>query len=708
MDYEDYDFRTNEVLSYAEDYTDDQELIDFFEVLAETSTSSVSEYAEFGSSDAMDEAQSSLDNIMYLLEEYEKIIDFKEILDIRNNDGSEIWIEDLESEVTEKVNYIVTKMKLRECCPNIDNFLINQHDFFLTSLFNDKDFDKYKEDLSNLITTEDTTELLLKMKKEIEVENFFNNYEKEYNKGSENRLVFDEKEVEYINQVIGNQIDNEYSQKLNEENYQAESECQYDYSKKLRESFFQYEQNKSLLMQNPKFKLEKNKTANELMKNVITQGFKQKNINNLNEKVKFTNKRVNPFYRHLMKIMDTELNEYLKDKLNYAVNYPSHIFNAYDVTDISDKIAETFKTYKRYEDLFKNYNSLPKDHELHFDFFVHDKIEDIDDLSQEIIEKNRTKLYAKRFLGSYMKLMDEESYKIFEVIKEKDMSPSLIREELSKIALFKTSENLNVALNKIVELDSLSVTKIVCNINDNNLNVDIVEKNNNSLMVIPNDVESSKALGSNRWCISNSEYYFNNYLQKGNNKRYHVFIYDFEKEERNPLSKIAITIDENKRITDSFDNGNYNIKNNIINILGNEKIKTIEDKVDYLIKNQKNYELYRDLKDKTDISEDMIKNKTDDIIGFYTYLIENKKMKDFVTEFINSEKDILRVMEDSIKLNSADKNKIIEFKELIEKENEFISIDLSKLNSLEIEEDLGVKDFLLDKEKKPKSGMKPV
>lgn len=708
MNYDDYDIYINEVQSYAEDYTDDKELIEFFKTLAETSTDSITEHAEFGSTNAMEEAQNSFDKIIYLLEEYEKIIDFKEILDIRNNDGSKIWIEDIESEVTEKVNFIITKMKIKECCPNIDNFLINQHDFFLTSLFNYKDFDKYKEEFLDLLTTEDTTDLLLRVKKEIETENFFNNYEKKYNKDSENRLEFTEYEKKYIREMIENRIDNEYSEKINNENYKVGSEFQYDYSMRLIEIFFQYKSNKSLLKQNSKFKLENCKTKDELINDIIIYGFKQKNINNLNEKVKFTNKRVNPFYKHILRIIDKESDEYLKDKLNYGVNYPSNILNAYDLTSISDKVVDTYKTYKIYEELFKNYNSLPKEHPLHFNFLAHDKIEDIDDLAQEIIEKNKTKLYAKRFLGSYMKLMNEDSHKIFEVIRGKDMSPSLIREELSKIALFKNSENLNIALNKIIELDSLSVTKIVCNINDNNLDVEMVEKNKNSLIIIPNDVGSSKALGSNRWYISNSEYHFNNYLQKGDNQRYHVFIYDFEREERDPLSKIAITIDENKKITSSFNNSNVNIKYKIQEIIREDKIKIIEDKVDYLIKNKKNYQTYRELKDNANISHKLIKDKTDDIIDFYTYLINSNKMKDFIDEFINSKKDILRVMEDSVTLNKVNKNKVIEFKKLIEKENESISIDLSKLNSLNIEENLGVKDFLLKRVKKPKSGMKNI
>ena len=45
---------------------------------------------------------------------------------------------------------------------------------------------------------------------------------------------------------------------------------------------------------------------------------------------------------------------------------------------------------------------------------------------------------------------------------------------------------------------------------------------------------------------------------------------------------------------------------------------------------------------------------------------------------------------------------IIEFKNIIEKENESISIDLSKINSLNIE-DNSVKDFLSEKMNKTKT-----
>lgn len=696
MDYDDYDFRINRVESYAEDYTDDQEVIDFFEVLAEAATDSAREGAQYSlSSSDMEEGQDALDNILYLMEQHGNVIDFKELLDVKNNDGSEIWVVDLEMEVKTKVDFILTKMKLKEYCPNIDNFLINQHDFLLSSLFN-KDIEKYKEELSNLLTTEETTELLLKMKKEIEVDHFHNEYQEQYRQYFNEEKKFSENENVYIREMIENKIDKEYNDKVNDKHYKAGSEFGYDYTRVLREKFFEYKKNKKLLEQNKNFKLENNKTENELITSVITYAFKQKNINNLNNQINFTNKRVNPFYKQLLKIIDVETDEYLKDKISQAKNYTNYILNQYNVTEISDKVAETFKTYKRYEELFKNYKKLPKDDELYFDILDHDRIEDINDLATKIIEKNKTKLYAKRFLGSYMKLMDEESHKAFEVIREKDMSPSLIREELSKIALFKTTENLNVALKKIINLNSLSVTKITSNINDNILNVDFIEKNENSLILIPNDKEASNALGSNKWCISNSDYYFNNYLKKGGNQRYHVFIYDFEREERDPLSKIGITIDENKRITDAFNNINTSIKSNINEILGKDKIKKIEEKIDYLIKNKHNYKIFKELKEEKNITPELIKDKTHYILDFYTYLIKNNKMKGFIDEFINSEEDILNAIEYSVNLNGTSQEEIIAFKNLIEKENESISIELSKSDLLKTEKS-SVKDFLSEK-----------
>lgn len=696
MDFDDYDFRKNNVDSYAEDYTDDQEMIDFFEVLAEAATDSARESVQYNlSSNDMEEGQDALDNILYLMEQHGSVIDFKELLDVKNNEGNETWVVDLEMEVKTKVDFILTKMKLKEYCPNIDNFLINQHDFLLSSLFNE-DIEKYKEELSNLLTTEETTELLLEMKKEIEVYHFYNEYQEQYRQYYKEENKFSENENIYIREMIENKIDKEYNDKVNDKHYRVGSEFFYDYSRVLREKFFEYKKNKKILDQNKNFKLENNKTEEELIKNVIICVFKQKNINNLNEQINFTNKKVNPYYKHLLKMIEKESDEYLKDKLAYACNNPSYLLNSYELLNISNKIVETFKTYKRYEELFKNYKKLPKDDELYFDILDYDRVEDIDDLANKIIEKNKTKLYAKRFLGSYMKLMDEESHKAFEVIREKDMSPSLIREELSKIALFKTTENLNVALKKIIELDSLSVTKITSNINDNILDVDFIEKSKNSLILIPNDREASNALGSNRWCISNSDYYFNNYLKKGNNQRYHIFIYDFERKEGDPLSKIGITIDENKRITDAFNNINTSIKSNINEILGKDKIKKIEEKVDYLIKNKHNYKIFKELKEEKNITHELIKDKTHYILDFYTYLIKNNKMKDFVDEFINSEEDILNAIEYSVNLNGTSQEEIIEFKNLIEKENESISIELSKSDLLNKEKN-SVKDFLSEK-----------
>jgi len=124
--------------------------------------------------------------------------------------------------------------------------------------------------------------------------------------------------------------------------------------------------------------------------------------------------------------------------------------------------------------------------------------------------------------------------------------------------------------------------------------------------------------------------------------------------------------------------------------------------VDYLLKNRHNYTVFRELKEEESVSHELIKGKADNILDFYTYLIENSKLKDFTNKLLSSEKEILKVMEDSISSNNASKDEIIEFKNIIEKENESISIDLSKINSLNIE-DNSVKDFLSEKMNKTKT-----
>lgn len=66
-------------------------------------------------------------------------------------------------------------------------------------------------------------------------------------------------------------------------------------------------------------------------------------------------------------------------------------------------------------------------------------------------------------------------------------------------------------------------------------------ENDNLLILKISTFKQSKLLGTNKWCISRDESHFDNYTTN----RFQYFIYDFNKEPSDKLSKIGITLNPN-------------------------------------------------------------------------------------------------------------------------------------------------------------------
>jgi hypothetical protein len=706
-DYYDDDDRTNSVDSYAEDYTDDQVFIDFFDEAAQATTKGIQEYGEFGSSDAMEDGQKALDDILNLFEEHSEVIDFHELLDTANRTGGEEPVEDIRDEVDYKIDKILLVRKLTEYNPRINQYINDENDILLNSMFTLSKLEKYEKEISELENSEEATNLFLNIRIDITKELF-------YKKMEIDNYPVEQKEVkEYVDNIFKKTTNDDYDTYITRDpsirtSYRI---CQknMDYINPLLSVMQRYEEYKNLIQNNKDFNLENHEDINDLEYELNKNIFIESNMDNMNTNLKFKSSKVNHLQKHLTKILKKETLDFFNDAFeNNKYNY-NNLIHSYDKLDISNKIIDTFKKYKKYEALFKNHKALPESNPLHFDILKNDNIEEIDDFFSLAIDRNKTKLYAKRFLGSYLKLMDEESYKLFSIIKEKDINKNLIREELQKIALYKDSKTLNNVLTNLIDLNNLSITKIICNINDNKLDVDFVENTNDLLILTPNNYNTSNALGSSKWCISTSDYYFNNYLNKGNNDKYHFFIYDFKKSETDRLHKIAITVNDKNEITDAFDKNNTNIQYTINQIISPESFDKIKDKITYLQENKDNYATLIKLKDKKDITLKDIEENSDNPIGFYTYLIEDNKLKSFVNEFINSKEDIATVIKAELEKEPEDLSQIMQLKNVIEKENKSMVIDLEKIT---IDHSENILDFLSQKtenqpkEKKPKSKIK--
>jgi hypothetical protein len=186
---------------------------------------------------------------------------------------------------------------------------------------------------------------------------------------------------------------------------------------------------------------------------------------------------------------------------------------------------------------------------------------------------------------------------MFDALLNKDMDRRYISENLSKIASFKTPEDLNEALKKIIKSDDLSADKIIKRIEDENINAEVISNKNNKLIIKIKDFAASKSLGSPQWCISSEEHYYDEYLYKTNlsdnfsgmkedddeydslEKGNHVFLYDFNKEENDPMSQFAFTVSANSIITASHDKNDDDILEELNLTVRNKNQKQIIKKV---------------------------------------------------------------------------------------------------------------------------------
>jgi hypothetical protein len=430
------------------------------------------------------------------------------------------------------------------------------------------------------------------------------------------------------------------------------------------------------------YNIDSDKNAFKFLHNIILKN----KIENISELFNKDSLNKNNVFNHYKNLMYEEYHSKLNKVINKEdIHYNHHRFIR-EIEYIDRPYVESVLTFKKYKHLYNNHKNLNKKDPDYFNILEQNDLEKIDDFFQKVIEKNQIKNYAKRFLGSYLKLMDEESYNIFKLLKEKDISSKEIRKQLSKIALYEDSSILNYSLNKILENKKDTVNSIVEIIKENNLNAEIIM--NNELLVIQiKNFEASKNLGLSRWCISTSQSYYDKYLNS-QNLRHHIFVYDFNKEETNPEHKFAFTIDSNGEISAAFDNRDYSIIERLKNgkVMDLEKLSNIKmayienNEVDNILKNKKEIDLF--LLSTFYNPVDIIKSKIDlPKIEFNN--VNNKLIDDIIDKSIKNKtvlsdlEQINQIFKFSKKLNiNPLKNK--NFEEKFERLNEFEKILIKK------------------------------
>lgn len=233
----------------------------------------------------------------------------------------------------------------------------------------------------------------------------------------------------------------------------------------------------------------------------------------------------------------TELGHFISLKTNLIENkqiLKNIGFNIIDyIKELHDK--NTYKCYN--ESLFED-------------------IEDHMNAQQDIYHKRQ---YAHSISSNkYQHLYNEESYRLLAMLYEEKISRELLQNAIGKkMALFKDSNEFNAHIlnfyNKInaFELDVIKDRAIQAD-------VKVISDENNTLMLKIDNFEQSKLLGSNSWCISTRETYFDSYTD--NREQY--FFFDFNKETSDKNSMIGFTLSKDKSVHAAHSRFDESISNN--------------------------------------------------------------------------------------------------------------------------------------------------
>lgn len=202
--------------------------------------------------------------------------------------------------------------------------------------------------------------------------------------------------------------------------------------------------------------------------------------------------------------------------------------------------GEIEKAISTVDNFIANYNVL-KVIGIPNDFFEK-SFEVMDDFIVNSVKKHKVTQYAGSILSAKNKhLYTDTAYPFFEKFYDEGLKKEFIQDYIGKkLSLLKSPEEFNDFVKKLHDelfvFGKATVERQLDAINKKALFI-----NDDMAIIQINNFEESNKLGTNNWCISRSNTYFNDYT---NNNQNQYFIYDFTKESEDTLSMIGITIND--------------------------------------------------------------------------------------------------------------------------------------------------------------------
>jgi hypothetical protein len=219
-----------------------------------------------------------------------------------------------------------------------------------------------------------------------------------------------------------------------------------------------------------------------------------------------------------------------------------------------NNLKNSFSTLLKYKHLISNDININFAKSLidHKDSTSLSVVEKFSDKIQETLHlKQKENFITSLQTSSYIHLFNNDvKTEIHTILDNKISIAALKKQFFSKLARFDDADDL------LINLQEFRAKNVVWNIDhyldkikNDNLNVNIVENKDQTLMLEVVDYEACKALGSQAWCIVEDDYVFESYIEDLNRQ----FIYlDFNLPIEDRESMIGITVEHDGIIEDSY------------------------------------------------------------------------------------------------------------------------------------------------------------
>lgn len=179
------------------------------------------------------------------------------------------------------------------------------------------------------------------------------------------------------------------------------------------------------------------------------------------------------------------------------------------------------------------------------------KVEALDDKIQAILHIKRKESFIRSLKTvSYSHLFNKDIENEIHVLLDNKISIALMKSQVfNKLARFQSPiELLNALIDFREQHISWSKISYLNKIKDNNLAVNIIESDENTLMIQVIDYKACNELGSQSWCIVYDKDYFDSYTDELS--RQFIFL-DFNENIESNISMIGITVDFYGSITNA-------------------------------------------------------------------------------------------------------------------------------------------------------------